>query len=91
MQKRGCLLQREAQIGGANVLRLSSCSPSEQGQWRFAACQEHHMQRRGKMIDEKSHSFVDSWLCNDMVIIQDEEAIAHIVDDIIEQECQHRL
>ena len=74
-----------------DIVQLAPGPPVDQGQWWFAACQEDDVQRGGQMIDKKGQHVVDTRLCDDVIVVENEQSAAEMVRDVIEQKSQHQF
>src|SRR5438132_7774385 len=74
-----------------DIVQLAPGSPADQGQWWLAACQEDDVQRGGQMIDKKGQHVVDTRLCDDVIVVENEQCAADMVRDVIEQKRQHQF
>src|SRR2546421_12594468 len=74
-----------------DIVQLAPGPPVNQGQWRLAACQEDDVQRGGQMIDKKGQHVVDTRLCDDVIVVENEQSAAEMVRDVIEQKRQHHF
>src|SRR6266700_7725213 len=87
-QKTSCLLLTKTQVRGTDLQQLTLHAPAGEGKRGINTAGEHQMQVEGQMIKEEDDRGVNGRICDEMIVLQDENHLLRKYAEFIEKSCE---
>ena len=91
VEVRGCLVGREAQVGGPDLHQLAAHPPARQRQIRVGTGAQHDVHVGREVLQQEDHPVADIVTLDQVVVVEDQPDLARCCRELVEQGGEHQI